>query len=136
MENFVVNIYIYIFKLWKLFLSNIFFYSQGLRPPAPTTGAAPLDPPYFWIEDPSRNRLALNGISAKIRTRIFVKSFLTFFFSQNRLKRMLNIFFGILTNVIIIFNSNEKKNVRQKFVSKNFPTIFNFFFLYKFFFSS
>ena len=40
----------------------------GLCPPAE---AAPLDPACYWIEDPSRNRLALKGTSAKIPTIFF-----------------------------------------------------------------
>ena len=47
----------------------------GLCPPAPSTGAAPLDPACFWIEEPSRNRLGLNGISSKKSIRFFEKIF-------------------------------------------------------------
>ena len=49
------------------------------------TEATPLDIAYFWIEDPSRNRLALNGISAKNLTRFFEKKKkkFTFFFPLN-----------------------------------------------------
>ena len=47
------------------------------------TGTAPLDTACFWIEDPSRYRLALNGISAINLTRFFEKNsniFLKFLF--------------------------------------------------------
>ena len=47
---------------------KFFFYVGGLAPP---TGAAPLDPTCFRIDDPSRNRLALNGISARNASRNF-----------------------------------------------------------------
>ena len=47
---------------------DFFFYSRG------PNGAAPLDTTCFWIEDPSRNRLALNGISAINFTRFFEKN--------------------------------------------------------------
>ena len=45
----------------------------GFRP----TGVAPLNPACFWIEDPSRNRLAVNGISAINPTR-FLEKILTY----------------------------------------------------------
>ena len=51
-----------------------FFYERGFRLPAPPTGTAPLEPACFWIENPSRNRFALDGISAKNP-----ENFLTFF---------------------------------------------------------
>jgi len=60
---------------------------------AAPTRAAPLNTAYFWIEDSSRNRLALNGISDSDLNRFFEKNsniFFTFFFpSENGLKRML-----------------------------------------------
>ena len=51
------------------------FFCYGRGP----TGAAPLDTACFWIEDPSRNRLALNGISAISPTRFFEKMSNIFF---------------------------------------------------------
>ena len=52
--------------------------SLGLRPP---TGAAPLDPACFWIEDSSGNRFVLNGISAKNLNIFFIEIF--FFLTQH-----------------------------------------------------
>ena len=49
----------------KKIVEILFFIGGGLRSPAPPTGAAPLDPPCFWIEDSSGNMFALNGILAK-----------------------------------------------------------------------
>ena len=40
----------------------------------PPTGAASQDPACFWIEDPSRNRFALNGISVKNPNIFFLKN--------------------------------------------------------------
>ena len=54
-KNFVYIFFPYLF----------IFYGGELRPPAPPTGAPPLEPAYFWIEDTSGNRFALNDISAK-----------------------------------------------------------------------
>ena len=41
-------------------VSTTFFFTVGFAPPGPIchTGAVPVDPPCFWIEDPSWNRLA------------------------------------------------------------------------------
>ena len=36
--------------------------------PTPTSGAVPLDPAYFRIEEPNRNRLALTAYFAKPAT--------------------------------------------------------------------
>ena len=41
---------------------NFFYFFRWASPPEPPIGAAPLDPAYFWIEDYSQNRFALNGI--------------------------------------------------------------------------
>ena len=64
---------------------EIFFYGRG--PKAIQKHAVPLDTACFWIEDPSRNRLALNGISAINITRFFEKNekniFFNFFFPLN-----------------------------------------------------
>ena len=49
----------------KNIVENKKIMSGGLSPPAPPTGTTPMDPACFWIEDPSRNRFALNGNSAK-----------------------------------------------------------------------
>ena len=58
-------------NILTFFLSNSFFlWAGGSAAPA---GPAPLDPVCFWIEDPSRNWLALNGISAINPTRFFEK---------------------------------------------------------------
>ena len=52
--------------MFEIFSKNFthttyFIFLRGASPP---TGAAPLDSAYFGIEDPSRNRLALDGTSA------------------------------------------------------------------------
>ena len=44
---------------------QLFFYERGLSPHVPPAGTAHLEPTCFWIENPSRNRFALNSISAK-----------------------------------------------------------------------
>ena len=68
----------------------LFFVCGGLRLPAPPTGAAPLDLAWFWIEESSRNRFTLNGISAKKNPNIFLtkkigrKNMLTFHFYDFR----------------------------------------------------
>ena len=81
--------YIHIFKI----LNNIFF-SQGNQenifgyPPAPPNGAAPLDPAFFWIEDSSQNRFALNGIQRIFCYSVFLlqksKTWVFLFFSRLR----------------------------------------------------
>ena len=53
------------------FFNIFFFHGQGASSPNTPHGAAPLNPACFWIENPSRNRLALNGISAINPTRYF-----------------------------------------------------------------
>ena len=64
-------------KFVEFFFSNFFLFFMGegliffMGLPA---GATPLDPVCIWIEDPNRNRLALNGISAINRTRFFEKN--------------------------------------------------------------
>ena len=62
----------------EFFYFNFFFLGWGLRPPAPPTGIAPLDPVCFWIEDSSRNRFALNSISPK-KLFFFLLKVKTFF---------------------------------------------------------
>ena len=50
------------------FLSDLFlfqFFLRGVWHPHTPTGAAPLDPACFRIDDSSGNKFALNGISAK-----------------------------------------------------------------------
>ena len=42
---------------------------------SPSTGAAPLDPAYFWIEDSSRNRFTVNGIQRDFLEGIFPGGF-------------------------------------------------------------
>ena len=65
-------------KFVEFFFSNFFLFFMGegliffMGLPA---GATPLDPVCIWIEDPNRNRLALNGISAINPTRFFEKNF-------------------------------------------------------------
>ena len=65
---------------------NPFFFCGGLRPPTSSTGAAPLVPACFWIEDSNRNRFALNGIQ-----RITCYSF---FLHNSKNKNWENLKFG------------------------------------------
>ena len=44
-----------------------FFPCGGLCSPTPPTGAAPLDPAWFWVEDSSRNRFALKPIHSQFK---------------------------------------------------------------------
>ena len=52
-------------------MQKMFFYGG---PPVPPAVAAPLDPAYFWIEGPSRNRLASTAYLATNPTRSFARS--------------------------------------------------------------
>ena len=106
------------------FFKCIFFKYQKiccqffLRVGGPTR-AAPLDIACFWIEDPNRNRLALNGISAINLTRFKIKKCLWFF----------SIFFSL--KFFFVLKSSEtyaKKNLIIGFLlgggRQNFGKIF------------
>ena len=59
---------LFLFRNNFFFKCRIYFFLFFLRealPPASPTGAVPLYPACFWIADRSRNRFALNGVSAK-----------------------------------------------------------------------
>ena len=84
--------------------------SGELRPPASPTRSAPLDPACFWIEDSSRNRFALNGISAVSPTRFFKHFFL------NK-KKFLKSF---ATYAQFFFKSDKKKMLKKKIATTFF----------------
>ena len=69
-------------------IEQIVFFCGGLRHPAPPTGAAPLDPACFWIEDSSRNRFALNGIQELPASGFFCFSTIT---RKNKNRKNLNL---------------------------------------------
>ena len=101
-------------KFLNIFLVKIFFFiffmSGELRPPASPTRSAPLDPACFWIEDSSRNRFALNGISAVSPTRFFKHFFL------NK-KKFLKSF---ATYAQFFFKSDKKKMLKKKIATTFF----------------
>ena len=69
-------------KILDIFFCRNFFFMGGCFDPRTPTGAAPLDPTCFWIEDSSGKRFELNGISAKNKYffhRIFFFLTLNFF---------------------------------------------------------
>ena len=101
----------------KLFCRNFFFnffflMGGGFQPPAPPTGAAPLDPSCFWFEDSSQNMFALNGISA-INPTIFYEHF--FFLNKKIILKSSKTCVKKCS-----FNSDKKKMLRQKKIRKNF----------------
>ena len=113
-----------------------FFFGRGAsHSPLPHTHtwAAPLDPASFWIEDPSWNRLLLNGISAENLTRFF--EIFSIFPSQK--KKMFVLKSPEMYAQKILFNSEKIYFMWQHFLLKKFWNIFSkyIFFFIKFSFS-
>ena len=113
-------------RFWEEFFLNVgknvdYFFAEisiimgeGLRLP---TGAVPLDPACYWIEDSSRSNCKRSTAFQQKSLPFYL--FKNFFLSWNRLKRMLKFLFRILT----------KKNVKKKiFSTKLFRKIFELFF--------
>ena len=93
-----------IFFCRELFL--IFF---SYRPPAPLTGAAPLDPACFWIEDPSWNRLASTAYPPSKRADH--KIFLPYVSEDIKTKKKLQRKFFFFQNIGKIFKKFFSRNV-------------------------
>ena len=77
-----------VFEIWSILYFTFVMHSGldgnlnkiagGASPPTPPAGATPLDPACFWIEDPSRNRLASMAYFAKPDFQVF--AYLPIFF--------------------------------------------------------
>ena len=92
----------------------------GFCPLTPFTGATPLDPECFWIEDPSRIRLALDGISAINPNRFYCWFYFIYFYLQISFEKRKRLLKSSETYAQKAFLNSEKKIYDKKKFRKIF----------------